>query len=143
MPKLLFSRHRRLVLTLRIIISALSFQRTGVSIVPFLVAAEADNLFMDLIVLRILILNFRKLALRNGIFLAIRAFMPTLTTAIADELLVDVLSKHLPIVMRASDNLVQLSIHPVLLIREVSKCLELQVLWINKALDMRKLTLRT
>ena len=143
MPKLLFSRHRRLVLALRIIISALSFQRTGVSIVPFLVAAEADNLFMDLIVLRILILNFRKLALRNGIFLAISAFMPTLTTAIADELLVDVLSKHLPIVMRASDNLVQLSIHPVLLIREVSKCLELQVLWINKALDMRKLTLRT
>ena len=143
MPKLLFSRHRRLVLALRIIISALSFQRTGVSIVPFLVAAEANNLFMDLIVLRILILNFRKLALRNGIFLAISAFMPTLTTAIADELLVDVLSKHLPIVMRASDNLVQLSIHPVLLIREVSKCLELQVLWINKALDMRKLTLRT
>ena len=143
MPKLLFSRHRRLVLALRIIISALSFQRTGVSIVPFLVAAEANNLFMDLIVLRILILNFCKLALRNGIFLAISAFMPTLTTAIADELLVDVLSKHLPIVMRASDNLVQLSIHPVLLIREVSKCLELQVLWINKALDMRKLTLRT
>jgi len=117
-PQLLLPAHRRLVLPRGVRRSPLRLLRTGVCIVPLLMATETDDTLVGQIVFWILGLDLLELCLGYGILLAISALVSVFTATITYKLLVDMLT-NIAIVVRTAYNLMKLSVHPVFLHRKV------------------------
>lgn len=117
-PQLLLPAHCGLVLPRCVGRSPLRLLRTGVCIVPLLMATKADDTLVGQVVLRVLSLNLFKLRLGDGVLLAIGTLVSVFAATITYELLVNMLT-NVAIVVRTSYNLVKLSVHPVFFHRKV------------------------